>query len=65
MFILCRDKALSKDDKQSIFTNILLLMDKNNRLNVSGTAVKGILKNTEKNKKSEWYKKYLLINNNN
>lgn len=45
LFILCRDKALSKDDKQSIFTNMLLLMDKNNRLNVSGTAVKGILKN--------------------
>lgn len=45
LLILCEDKTLSKDDKKSIFTNILLLIDKNNRLNVSGTAVKGILKN--------------------
>lgn len=45
LFILCKDKTQSKEDTQSILVNIGLILDRSNRLNVSGTAVKGILKN--------------------
>ena len=43
---LCKPGTINtKEDKESLFTNFGLLFNRSNRLTVSGSAVKGIIKN--------------------
>ncbi len=45
VFLLCKDSAKSKEDSDSILINLSLLLRRSNQLTISGTAVKGIIKN--------------------
>ena len=46
---LCKAENQSKEDSNSIFLNLGLMFQRNNRLTISGVAVKGIVKTAKVN----------------
>ncbi|MBK6604196.1 MAG: putative Ig domain-containing protein [Leptospiraceae bacterium] len=45
LFTFCKGSTNSEEDKNSILTNLGIMSQRSNRLTISGTAVKGIVKN--------------------